>query len=56
MDKRAVLEHQFIAFAAGSAGEVLKDFADDAVLVMPDGVHRGRAAIHTAYSALFADL
>jgi uncharacterized protein (TIGR02246 family) len=56
MDTKAVLDHQFAAFSAGSADEVLKDFADDSVLITPDGVSKGRAAIHAAYSALFAGL
>jgi ketosteroid isomerase-like protein len=56
MDTKAVLDHQFAAFSAGSADEVLKDFADDSVLITPDGVSKGHAAIHAAYSALFAGL
>ena len=56
MNTQAVLDHQFAAFAAGSADEVLTDFADDAVLITPEGVSKGRAAIHAAYSAMFAGL
>lgn len=56
MDTKAVMDHQFAAFSAGSADEVLKDFTDDAVLVTPEGVSKGRAAIHAAYSAMFAGL
>jgi hypothetical protein len=56
MDTKAIMDHQTTAFVAGSADDVLTDFADDAVLILPDGVHRGRAAIHAAYSSLFSGL
>lgn len=56
MDTKAVLDHQFAAFADGSADEVLKDFAEDAVLITPDAMMAGREAIHAAYSAMFAGL
>jgi uncharacterized protein (TIGR02246 family) len=56
MHARAILDHQIAAFSAGSADEVLKDFADDAILVTPDGVSKGHEAIHAAYSAMFAGL
>ncbi len=56
MHTRAILDHQMAAFSAGSADEVLKDFTDDAVLITPDGVSKGREAIHAAYSAMFAEL
>ena len=56
MDTHAIMEHQSSAFVAGSADEIIKDFADDAVLITPDVVHRGRAAIHAVYSDLFAGL
>lgn len=56
MDTHAVLEHQLAAFSAGSADEILKDFADDAVLVTPDAVLVGREAIHAAYSAMLSGL
>jgi uncharacterized protein (TIGR02246 family) len=56
MYARSILDHQIAAFSAGSADEVLKDFADGAVLITPDGVSKGREAIHAAYSAMFAGL
>src|SRR5689334_22218624 len=54
MDTRAVMDHQYEAFAAGSADEIVKDFADDAVLIRADAVFEGRAAIHGAYQEMFA--
>ena len=56
MTTRAVLEHQMEAFGAGSADEIIKDFADDAVLIKPEGVFKGREAIHGFYSEMFAGL
>ena len=56
MDTKAVLDHQLAAFSAGSADEVLMDFADDAALITPDTIHTGREAIHTAYGAMFSGL
>lgn len=56
MGTKAVLDHQLTAFSAGSADEVLKDFADDAALITPDAVIKGREAIHAAYSAMFSGL
>lgn len=52
----AVLDHQFAAFSTGGAEEVRKDFAEDAVLTMPEGVSKGRVAIHAASRAMFAGL
>lgn len=56
MDTKAVLDHQNEAFFAGSADEILKDFADDAVLIGADGVLTGREAIHAAYTDMFSGL
>jgi ketosteroid isomerase-like protein len=53
MDTRAILDHQYEAFSAGSADEVIKDFADDAVLIRADTVFEGANAIRGAYSELF---
>ena len=54
MDTRAVMDHQYEAFAAGSADEIIKDFAEDAVLIRADAVFEGRAAIRGAYQEMFA--
>jgi uncharacterized protein (TIGR02246 family) len=54
MDTKAILDHQNAAFEAGNANETIKDFAEDAVMIGADGVIKGRAAIHAAYSELFA--
>jgi hypothetical protein len=56
MDVRAILDHQYEAFFAGSADEILKDFAEDAVLIGEDGVATGRDAIHAVYAEMFSGL
>jgi ketosteroid isomerase-like protein len=56
MSTRAILDHQMEAFGAGSADEIIKDFADDAVLIRPEAVFKGRTAIHGVYSEMFAGL
>ena len=53
MDTRAVMDHQYKAFAAGDPDEVAKDFAEDAVLIRVDAVFEGRAAIRGAYAEMF---
>lgn len=55
MNTREVLDHQFEGFSAGSADEIIKDFADDAVMLGPDGVFMGRDAIHAVYRDMFSD-
>jgi ketosteroid isomerase-like protein len=54
VDTRAILNHQYEAFGAGDADEVVKDFADDAILITAEQVFRGTAAIRAAYRELFA--
>src|SRR3981189_2857003 len=56
MDTRAILDHQYEAFSAGIAAEVIKDFAEDAVLIRADGVFEGTNAIQSAYKEMFAGL
>ena len=54
MDTRAIMDHQYEAFSAGNADEIVADFADDAVLIRADAVLTGRAAIRGAYQEMFA--
>jgi uncharacterized protein (TIGR02246 family) len=54
LDTRAILDHQNAAFEAGDADEIIKEVAEDAVLIGADGVVEGRDAIHAAYRELFA--
>lgn len=56
MDTRAVLEHHLAGFSAGDADMVLEDYDDESVLVMPDGVVRGREALHATFTGFFSGL
>ena len=56
MDTQAVLEHHLAAFAAGDADMALEDYTDESVLFTPDGVVRGREALHDVFAAFFAGL
>jgi len=54
MDTQAVLDHHLAAFGAGDADEIAKDYTDESVLITPEGVVNGRAAIHTTFQEIFA--
>jgi uncharacterized protein (TIGR02246 family) len=51
-----VFAHHGQAFGAEDLDEILADFADDAVVITPAGVNRGKDAIREAFRQLFADL
>jgi hypothetical protein len=40
----------------GDLDEIVADFADDAVVITPAGVKRGKESIREAFRQLFADL
>lgn len=44
--------------ASGAEGidEIAADFADDAVMITPAGVNRGKDGVRKAYKQIFADL
>src|SRR6516225_9636974 len=56
MDTKAVLDHHLAGFLAGDADEVLKGYSDESVIMTPDGVLKGRQAIHTLFSEFFSGL
>jgi uncharacterized protein (TIGR02246 family) len=56
MDTKAVLDHHLAAFSAGSIDEVLKDYTDDAALITPDAVLKGREAIRAHFNTMFSGL
>lgn len=56
MDTKAILDHRLAAFSTGNADDIITDFADDAALIMAEGVTKGRDAIHAAYADMFSDL
>jgi hypothetical protein len=49
-------EHHLAALGDGDVDAIAADYAEDAVLVMPDGVVRGRAAIRETLAGLLAQL
>jgi len=51
-----VFAHHGRAFGAEDLDGILADFADDAVVITPAGVNRGKDAIREAFRRLFADL
>jgi uncharacterized protein (TIGR02246 family) len=51
-----VLKNHLRAFATGDADEVIKDFTEDSVFVLPDATLRGLDSIRTAYKKFFESL
>src|SRR5258708_5530808 len=53
---KEVFAHHGQAFGAGDLDEIVADFADDAVVITPAGVKRGKDGVREAFTQLFADL
>jgi ketosteroid isomerase-like protein len=53
---REVFAHHGQAFGAEDLDGIVADFADDAVLITPAGVIRGKDGIREGFRQLFADL
>lgn len=51
-----VFAHHGAALAAADIDEIAADFADDAVVITPAGVNRGKDGVRAAFRRLFADL
>src|SRR5260370_17846689 len=51
-----VFAHHRQASGAGDLDEIVADFADDAVVISPAGVNRGKDGVREACTQLFADL
>jgi hypothetical protein len=51
-----VFAHHGPALAAADIDEIAADFADDAVVITPAGVHSGKDGVRAAFRRLFADL
>ena len=56
VDTRAVLDHHLTAFSAGDVDEVLEDYTDASVLIMPDATIAGREALHAAFTDFVSGL
>jgi hypothetical protein len=51
-----VFQHHAEALLGGDLEGIVSDYADDAVLITPDGVRRGRAGVREGFTTLLADL
>jgi len=51
-----VFAHHSPALAAADVDEIAADFADDAVVITPAGVNRGKDGVRAAFTQLLADL
>ncbi|MCW2536116.1 MAG: uncharacterized protein JWQ26_1815 [Modestobacter sp.] len=51
-----IFEHHASALVAGDMDEILADYPDDAVLITPRGVLRGKAGVREAFTTLFGEL
>src|SRR2546429_6230169 len=53
--EKALLRH-WQAFGAGDVEAIMADYAEDAVLITPDGPVKGRAEIRSMFVKIFADM
>jgi hypothetical protein len=51
-----VFQHHAQALGAGDLDEIVADYADDAVVITPAGVNRGRLGVRAAFTQLLADV
>lgn len=51
-----VFQHHAEALGAGDLDEIVADYSDDAVLITPAGVRRGKDGIRAAFTQLLADV
>ena len=51
-----VFAHHVEALGAGDLEEIVADYAEDAVLITPAGVARGRGGIRTVFTQLLSDV
>jgi ketosteroid isomerase-like protein len=51
-----IFEHHATALIAGDIDGIVADYADDAVFITPQGVHRGKDGVREAFTSLLAEL
>ena len=56
MSTQEVLNHHLEAFSAGSVDEVMKDYTEESVLIIPDATLTGLDSIRAAFSGFFEGL
>jgi hypothetical protein len=49
-----VVEHHVASGTSQNVAEIMRDYADDALLIAPDGVYKGKQAIQGAFEQLLA--
>jgi ketosteroid isomerase-like protein len=50
------LLHHWQAFGAGDVEAIIADYAEDAVLITPDGARKGHAQIRSLFTQIFATI
>ena len=56
MSTQEIVERHLAAFGEGDVEATMADYADDAVMISPNGVRRGAAEIREAFEAFFSGL
>jgi ketosteroid isomerase-like protein len=56
MSAQDVLNHHLEAFASGNVEEVMKDYSEDSVLIVPEATLTGLDNISAAFAGFFAGL
>ncbi len=56
MSAQDVLSHHLAAFGKGDVDEVLQDYTEDSILIIPEATLRGREAIRGAFTGFFSGL
>jgi hypothetical protein len=51
-----VFQHHVQALGAGDLDEIVADYADDAFLITPAGINRGKDGVRAAFVQLLADV
>ena len=52
----AVLDHHLKAFSDGDVDQIMKDYSEDSVVILPEATLKGLDAIRTAFSEFFSGL
>lgn len=51
-----IFQHHAEALGAGDLEGIVSDYSEDAVILSPDGVKKGKAGVREAFAKLLADL
>jgi ketosteroid isomerase-like protein len=53
---QGIFRHHVVAIGAGDVDAIVSDYAEDAVLITPQDVSRGRNAVRQVFTSLLGDL